>query len=587
MYKLDFPPLSPELKSNREVYVYYLKQEEAHADTFRAIIEQARALKPLVNALYYAYKFTTRIQELLVYVDATCPSSRNESSKLVVVTPINKSRQIKSVEPRVKSSTSASGSQPLRRTLTVDGIKCPLTRFTSTIVVPPKTPVLAKVVKKTLSSSKYLRKQKATNVSLSSKSKNVESKISNNLEPKKIRDPPFPLLHLLLVSILGIEFEELFTLVVRIEAMRIFIAITANKNKTIYQMDVKTAFLNDELREHVCASQPEGFVDQDHPKHVYRIKKALYGLKQVPRAWKEGKDILLVQIYVDDIIYASTDHALCKIKNCFSSLSGINGCPKINNNSKTCFMHYWSQLISNKDWTQQLLDSSGEISARCPQQINRRRSYYLLLDSQSSLSNTFCPETTTYPRDLSLAIISLKVDATLGNLKFTNKGAKDPVFGMPIPVVMLDDDIKTYVDYSEYLAKQVHQESNEKALDHSKKLKRVERMSNTPEFLLQLKKGRKASKDDYILQQHPKGSSEGSGVTPEVPDKVSLKDPNKGSGVIPMVPNEPIGSFDSSSSESEYEERFLTTGEENYVVDADAEKKNDNAQDGDEQAGED
>ncbi|GKE99959.1 retrovirus-related pol polyprotein from transposon TNT 1-94, partial [Tanacetum coccineum] len=101
-------------------------------------------------------------------------------------------------------------------------------------------------------------------------------------------------------------------------------------------MDVKTSFLNDELQEEVYVSQPEGFVDQDHPNYVYRLKKDLYGLKQAPHAWydllskfllsqkfskgvvdptlftrKEGKDILLVQIYIDDIIFASTDPALC------------------------------------------------------------------------------------------------------------------------------------------------------------------------------------------------------------------------------------------------------------------------------------
>ncbi|GJU31062.1 retrovirus-related pol polyprotein from transposon TNT 1-94 [Tanacetum coccineum] len=71
----------------------------------------------------------------------------------------------------------------------------------------------------------------------------------------------------------------------RIEAIRIFIANAASKNMTIYQMDVKTAFLNGELKEEVYVSQPEGFVDPDHPTHVYRLKKALYGLKQAPRAW--------------------------------------------------------------------------------------------------------------------------------------------------------------------------------------------------------------------------------------------------------------------------------------------------------------
>nr|GEU30091.1 copia protein [Tanacetum cinerariifolium] len=83
----------------------------------------------------------------------------------------------------------------------------------------------------------------------------------------------------------GIDFEESFAPVARIEAIRIFIANAASKNMTIYQMDVKTAFLNGELKEEVYVSQSEGFVDPDHPTHVYHLKKALYGLKQAPRAW--------------------------------------------------------------------------------------------------------------------------------------------------------------------------------------------------------------------------------------------------------------------------------------------------------------
>ncbi|GJW60241.1 retrovirus-related pol polyprotein from transposon TNT 1-94 [Tanacetum coccineum] len=83
----------------------------------------------------------------------------------------------------------------------------------------------------------------------------------------------------------GIDFKESFAPVVRIEAIRIFIANASSKNMTIYQMDVKTAFLNGKLKEEVYVCDLEGFVDPEHLTHVYRIKKALYGLKLAPRAW--------------------------------------------------------------------------------------------------------------------------------------------------------------------------------------------------------------------------------------------------------------------------------------------------------------
>ncbi|GJU31960.1 retrovirus-related pol polyprotein from transposon TNT 1-94 [Tanacetum coccineum] len=84
----------------------------------------------------------------------------------------------------------------------------------------------------------------------------------------------------------GIDFEESFALVVRLEAISIFLAFAAHMNMVVYQMDVKTAFLNGNLREEVYVSQPYGFVDPDNPNHVYKLKKALYGLKQTPSAWQ-------------------------------------------------------------------------------------------------------------------------------------------------------------------------------------------------------------------------------------------------------------------------------------------------------------
>nr|GFA89199.1 Gag-Pol polyprotein [Tanacetum cinerariifolium] len=125
----------------------------------------------------------------------------------------------------------------------------------------------------------------------------------------------------------GIDFKESFALVARMEAIRIFLAYAAHKSFYVFQMDVKTAFLHGWFKEDVYVCQPEGFIDADHPSHVYKLKKALYGLKQAPRAWYDELPTFLlhnhffkgtidptlfirrfqvVQVYVDDIIFGST-----------------------------------------------------------------------------------------------------------------------------------------------------------------------------------------------------------------------------------------------------------------------------------------
>ncbi|GKC70390.1 retrovirus-related pol polyprotein from transposon TNT 1-94 [Tanacetum coccineum] len=86
----------------------------------------------------------------------------------------------------------------------------------------------------------------------------------------------------------GTNFKESFAPVPRIEAIRIFIANAASKNMIIYQMDVKTTFLNGELKKEVYVTQPEVFVDLDYPTHVYRLKKDLFGLKEAPRVWYQA-----------------------------------------------------------------------------------------------------------------------------------------------------------------------------------------------------------------------------------------------------------------------------------------------------------
>nr|GEY44273.1 retrovirus-related Pol polyprotein from transposon TNT 1-94 [Tanacetum cinerariifolium] len=86
----------------------------------------------------------------------------------------------------------------------------------------------------------------------------------------------------------GIYFKESFALVARLEAIRIFLAYAAHKNMVVYQMDVKTVFLNGNLRKKIYVSQPDGFVDPDKPNQVYKLKKSLYGFKQAPRACFES-----------------------------------------------------------------------------------------------------------------------------------------------------------------------------------------------------------------------------------------------------------------------------------------------------------
>ncbi|KAI3758171.1 hypothetical protein L6452_05723 [Arctium lappa] len=135
----------------------------------------------------------------------------------------------------------------------------------------------------------------------------------------------------------GIDYDGTYAPVARLEAIRMFLAYATHKNFTVFQMDMKTAFLNGILKEEVYVSQPEGFVNQEKPNHVYILDKALYGLKQAPRAWydvlsnflvksgfskgtvdttlfikKEKGDIILIQIYVDDIIFGSTNTKYCK-----------------------------------------------------------------------------------------------------------------------------------------------------------------------------------------------------------------------------------------------------------------------------------
>nr|GEX17385.1 hypothetical protein [Tanacetum cinerariifolium] len=111
----------------------------------------------------------------------------------------------------------------------------------------------------------------------------------------------------------GIDFKESFASVARLKAISIFLAFTAHKNMVIYQIDVKTVFLNGNLWEEVYVSQPDRFMDPDNPNHVYKLKKALYGLKQAPRAWYDMLSSFLIS---QDFSKGSVDPILFIRRNC-------------------------------------------------------------------------------------------------------------------------------------------------------------------------------------------------------------------------------------------------------------------------------
>ena len=133
------------------------------------------------------------------------------------------------------------------------------------------------------------------------------------------------------------EFDETFVPIARLESIRMFLTYGCHKKFKVYQMDVKSYFLNGYLKEEVYMEQPQGLQLLDNPDFVYKLKKTLYGLKQSPRAWYykldkylldkgfkrgivdcnlyikiEDNDLLIVLVYVDDIIFGSNNASLVK-----------------------------------------------------------------------------------------------------------------------------------------------------------------------------------------------------------------------------------------------------------------------------------
>jgi hypothetical protein len=137
-------------------------------------------------------------------------------------------------------------------------------------------------------------------------------------------------------QVTSLDFNETFAPVARLESMHILLAYTAHHSFKLFQMDVKSTFLNGPIKEEVYVEQPPGFEDDRYPDHVYKLSKALYGLNQAPRACYEclrdflisnvfkvrkadptlftktyNGDLFVCQIYVNDIIFGSTNQKYC------------------------------------------------------------------------------------------------------------------------------------------------------------------------------------------------------------------------------------------------------------------------------------
>ncbi|GJW45315.1 retrovirus-related pol polyprotein from transposon TNT 1-94 [Tanacetum coccineum] len=369
MLKIDVEYLNPRLLNNRSAHSDYLKHTQKEAHSKLNANSELKCVK--CNGCMLSDNHNLCVLDFINNVNARVKSKS-----------VKKSSKRKVWKPTGKVFTNIGYIwRPTGRTFTIVGNACPITRITTTTEVPLRKPIaLDKETPKPVVTLVYSWKPKKpkTNVPVS-KSKVVQivlwyldsgcskhmtgdrSQLTNFVN-KFLGTVKFRNDHV--AKILGygdyqignvtisrnkdrlvargyrqeegINFEESFALVARLDAIRIFLAYAAHMNMIVYQMDVKTAFLNDILREEVYVSQPDGFVDQDNPNHVYKLKKALYGLKQAPRAWydllskfllsqefskgtvdptlfirRQGKDILLVQIYVDDIIFASTTPELC------------------------------------------------------------------------------------------------------------------------------------------------------------------------------------------------------------------------------------------------------------------------------------
>nr|GEW31305.1 retrovirus-related Pol polyprotein from transposon TNT 1-94 [Tanacetum cinerariifolium] len=272
----------------------------------------------------------------------------------------------------------------------------------------------------------------------------------------------------------GIDFEESFAPVARLKAIRIFLAYATHKNMVVYQMDVKTAFLNGNLREDVYVSQLDGFVDPNNPNHVYKLKKVLYGLKQAPRAWydmlssfllsqdfskgsldptlfirKNGNDLLLVvQIVLWYLDSGSSKHMTRNRSQLIDFVSICLGTVRFGNDHIANIMSYRNYQMGNVTISQvYYVEGLGHnlfsMGRFCDSdlEVAFRKHTCFIRDLEEPVVSTSTPSSTTVDQD-----------APSTSTSQTNQETSSPV--IPLGVEEADHDIKVahmennpYVDF--------------------------------------------------------------------------------------------------------------------------------------------
>ncbi|GJU71171.1 transposase, Ptta/En/Spm, transposase, Tnp1/En/Spm-like protein [Tanacetum coccineum] len=328
LLKIESKPINAYLKNNRVVHRDYLKVTKEHITTLQELLEEARALKPLDEHIGHASKFAERIQELLSSTDASGSKLSRNTKNDRILQPLSRSKTNK-VEAQLRKFKSSSNKINHVSDNNANDKNVALSKNSKNVYL-------------SLPSGNRLHTIRILAVAPNAKTRMRYSIAKNSLIRTHINsyghpfNPPsfafvrnsaipeqssWNFIFLGVIEIIlvlknkaslvakgfrqeeGIDFEESFVSVARIEAIRIFVVYAAYKNMKVFQMDVNTAFFNDILKEEVYVSQHEGFNYEDHLTHVFRLKKALYGLKQAPRAWYDLlSKFLLSQQFVKGVV---------------------------------------------------------------------------------------------------------------------------------------------------------------------------------------------------------------------------------------------------------------------------------------------